>query len=124
MTSPNDEVDALMAGADHPHKDAVEHLRAVILAVDPGITEHVKWNAPSFVHGGVDRVTFNLKAKDVQLVFHRGAAVRKDAFEFADDTGLMRWRSNDRAVVAFKDLADARANEQALSGLVKRWIAA
>jgi hypothetical protein len=126
MTSPNDKVDRLMANLDHPHKDAVEYLRAAILAVDPGITEQVKWNAPSFCYGGDDRVTFQLRSQDVQLIFHRGAAVREDAesFEFTDDTGLMQWRSNDRAVVAFKDLADAQAREQAFGDLVKRWIKA
>ncbi|GAA2122600.1 DUF1801 domain-containing protein [Glycomyces algeriensis] len=126
MTNRNDKVDQLMERLDHPHKDAVEHLRAVILAVDPGITEQVKWNAPSFRYGGDDRVTFQLKSQDVQLVFHRGAAVREDAetFAFTDDTGLMQWRTNDRAVVAFKDLAEAEANEQAFSGLVRRWIEA
>lgn len=36
----------------------------------------------------------------------------------------MKWKSNDRAVVAFKDLADVKANEQAFNDLVKRWIKA
>lgn len=36
----------------------------------------------------------------------------------------MKWKSNDRAVVAFKDLADVKANGQAFNDLVKRWIKA
>jgi hypothetical protein len=124
MTSQGDKVDQLMEKVDHPQKAAIVYLRAAILGVDPEITEQVKWNAPSFSYGGVDRVTFHLRSQDVQLIFHRGAAVRADTatFEFVDDTGLMQWKSNDRAVVAFKDLADVKANEQAFNGLVKRWI--
>jgi hypothetical protein len=124
MTSQSDKVDQLMETVDHPQKAAVEYLRAAVLGVDPEITEQVKWNAPSFSYGGEDRVTFHLRSQDVQLIFHRGAAVRADAesFSFADDSGLMQWKSNDRAVVAFKDLADVKANEQAFNNLVKRWI--
>jgi hypothetical protein len=124
MTSQSSKVDQLMATVDHPQKAAIEYLRALILGVDPEITEQVKWNAPSFSYDGEDRVTFQLRSQDVQLVFHRGAAAREDteSFSFPDDTGLMQWKSDDRAVVAFKDLADAKANEQALNDLVKRWI--
>jgi hypothetical protein len=35
--------------------------RTDVLASDDGITEHVKWNAPSFCYAGVDRVTFRLQ---------------------------------------------------------------
>ncbi len=35
-------VDAYMARLEHPHKDVVARLRAVILAADPGIAEGVK----------------------------------------------------------------------------------
>lgn len=94
------------------------------MGADPQITELVKWNAPSFCYDGVDRVTFQLKSKDIQLIFHRGAKVRDDAasFAFDDDSGLMDWRSSDRAVVTFKDLADVKAKEKAFVALVKRWI--
>ena len=75
------------------------------------ITEHVKWNAPSFCYAGEDRVTFRLYPEDrAQLVFHRGSRVKDDAdaFAFDDDTGLLRWVANDRAVVALRD-AEARS---------------
>lgn len=109
---------------DHPQKEAIEYLSAAILAADPQITEQVKWNAPSFCYDGVDRVTFQLKSEDIQLIFHRGAKVKDDtaSFTFDDDSGLMDWRSPDRAVVTFKNLADVKANEETFLALVKRWI--
>lgn len=126
MTSQSDKVDQLMETVDHPHREAVEYLRAAVLRADPQITEQVKWNAPSFCYDGVDRVTFQLRSKDVQLIFHRGAKVKDDttSFTFVDDSGMMRWRSSDRAVVTFKDLADIKANETAFTALVKRWVKA
>jgi len=42
------DVDRFLADLEHPLKAGVEQLRAAILASDDAITEHVKWNAPSF----------------------------------------------------------------------------
>jgi hypothetical protein len=42
---PTGDVAQFIAEVDHPLKDGVETLRTVILGADPGITEHVKWNA-------------------------------------------------------------------------------
>lgn len=126
MTSRSDKVDQLMETVDHPRKEAFDYLRTAILRADPQITEQVKWKAPSFCYDGVDRVTFQLRSKDVQLVFHWGAKVRDDAasFTFDDDSGLMKWRSSNRALVTFKDLSDVKAHEAAFIALVKRWIKA
>ena len=121
------DVDRFMAALDHPLKDGVERLRTAILAADPAITEHVKWNAPSFRYGGADRVTFQLRRPDrIQLVFHRGAAVRADSasFTFDDPTGLMRWAGPDRALVTFSDLADVGAHTAAVGALAGRWVVA
>ncbi len=126
MSNRNSKVDTFMETVEHPHKDAVDYLRTAILRAEPEVTEQVKWNAPSFCYEGTDRVTFQLKSKDVQLIFHRGVQVKDDAGEFAfqDDSGLMKWRSSDRAMVTFKDLADAQAHEAAFIDLVGRWIRA
>ena len=45
------EVDRYLAELEHPLKPAIARLRAAIVGSDPAITEHVKWNAPSFCHG-------------------------------------------------------------------------
>ena len=121
------DVDRFLAELEHPLKAGVEQLRADILASDDAITEHVKWNAPSFCHGGVDRVTFRLQPGNrLQLVLHRGAKVRDDAadFRFDDDSGLLDWVAPDRAVVTFRDLDDVAARRSAVADLVRRWVAA
>ncbi|WP_199548538.1 DUF1801 domain-containing protein [Streptomyces sp. N35] len=126
MTNRSGKVDTFMETVEHPHKEAVEYLRTAILAADPDLTEQVKWNAPSFCYDGTDRITFQLKSPDVQLIFHRGAKVKDGTgdFSFKEDSGLMRWRSGDRATVTFKDLADVKAHEKAFIELVGRWIQA
>jgi hypothetical protein len=105
----------------------VLELRAAILAADPAITEHVKWNAPSFRYGGDDRVTFRLQPRGrLQLIFHRGAKVRDDTagFVFADPSGLMTWPAPDRAVIDFPDLASVAARRAEVVALVQRWVLA
>jgi hypothetical protein len=121
------DVDRFMAELDHPLKEGVVDLRRAILAADPGITEHVKWNAPSFRYAGEDRVTFQLRRPDrIQLVFHRGVRVRADsaAFVFEDPTGLMRWATPDRGILTFSDLGEVAAHTAAVGALAGRWVVA
>ena len=117
-------VEEFLATLDHPQADDVRRLRAAIMASDAGLTEHVKWRAPSFCKDGVDRVTFRLFPTDhLQLVFHRGAKPLDTAgFEFPDDTGLLRWADTDRAVLSLGDSADVAAKERAIVALVERWV--
>lgn len=111
-----------MKELEHPFKEEVERLRSTILESNDRISEHIKWNAPSFRYAGEDRVTFRLYPEDrVQLVFHRGAKVKRDGkdFVFDDGTGLLKWVARDRAVVT---LRDAEARRPALVDLVNHWI--
>ena len=119
-------VEEFLATLDHPRVDDVRRLRAAIMASDAGLTEHVKWRAPSFCKDGVDRVTFRLFPADhLQLVFHRGAKKQDTAgFTFPDDTGLLRWADTDRAVLTLGDPADVAAKQGAIVALVERWVAA
>ncbi|MGV9771462.1 DUF1801 domain-containing protein [Streptosporangium sp. NPDC003464] len=127
MQNRSGDVDRFMAALDHPLKAGVEQLRSAILASNSDISEHVKWNAPSFRHDGEDRVTFRLQPGDrLQLVFHRGAKVRADGAEFAfqDPTGLMTWLAPDRAVVTLPDLEAVRSQQVAVVSLVNQWVRA
>jgi hypothetical protein len=127
MSNRSQEVDRFMSGLNHPLKEEVERLRIAILDSNDQITEHIKWNAPSFRYAGEDRVTFRLYPEDrVQLIFHRGTKVRSDAADFAyeDPTGHLRWVAADRAVVALRDVKDAEAKRQDLVDLVNRWVVA
>lgn len=122
-----EEVDQYMKALDHPLKEGVQQLRIAILRSNEQITEHVKWKAPSFCYGGEDRVTFRLHPGDrIQLIFHRGARTRTDSdeFQFDDSTGLLKWRTGDRAVVTLDDMADVGARQDELVDLVNRWVVA
>jgi hypothetical protein len=114
-----------LAALEHPRKPEVVALRRLILAADRGITERIKWNAPSFGVGGDDRVTMRLAPRgQVQLVFHRGAKVITDGFTFADPTGWLVWAAPDRATLTVEDAADLKANGAAIAALVVRWMKA
>ena len=120
-----DDVDGFLAALAHPRKAEIEALRKAILSVDKDITERIKWNAPSFCVDGDDRITFRLQPGDrVELIFHRGAKVKKDAFSFEDEAGLLQMVAPDRGVVTFADAADAKAKTPKLKKLVKAWIGA
>jgi hypothetical protein len=126
MPNRSQEVDRFMGGLNHPLKEGVEQLRTAILDSNDQITEHIKWNAPSFCYKGEDRVTFRLYPEDrVQLIFHRGAKVKGDAADFAfdDHTGLLKWVAADRAVVAIRDAKDVEAKQRDLVEFVNRWVA-
>ena len=120
------EVDRYLAALEHPLKPAIVRMRAAVLGADPVITEHVRWNAPSFCHGGVDRVTFRLHpGARFQLVLHRGARVRDDAVDlggFEDPSGLLTWASPDRAVVDLSRPGAAATHEHDVVALVRRWV--
>ncbi|MGH2560344.1 MAG: DUF1801 domain-containing protein [Thermomicrobiales bacterium] len=125
MSDQTEEVNQFMKELDHPLKEGIEKLRAAILGSNEHITEHIKWNAPSFCYGGEDRVTFQLSRGDrIQLIFHRGAKARdsKD-FVFEDRTGLLKWVAADRAVATLHDMKDVEAKQAALIHVVHQWMA-
>lgn len=119
------EVESYLAALDHPLAPQVRELRGAILALDDRISEHIKWKAPSFVVGGDDRITFALRpGKGLEVILHRGVAVRDDSadFHFHDDSGIVRWATPDRGIVALPDGAAIDAHRDALLTLVQRWI--
>lgn len=117
-------VDEFLAALDHRRKDEVQYLRTLILKCSPNVSEHIKWNAPSFCFNGDDRVTMRLQPNDrVELVFHAGVKVKDvSGFRFDDPSGLLAFRAPDRAVICFADLNDIKSKKATLSALVKRWM--
>src|SRR5690606_9032775 len=105
--------DEALAALDHPLRESIEALRAIIRAADRRLVEGVKWNAPSYSVDGHDRITFNLHAKDrVRLIFHRGArasAPSKRGRVISDAPGLLEWASDDRAIATFTTPEDVAA---------------
>lgn len=81
------EIDAKLARLGDWRAAMLAHLRALILAADPGIVEEVKWRKPTnpdgvpvWSRGGIV-CTGEVYKDKVKLTFARGAAV-------ADPTGL------------------------------------
>ena len=109
------QVDEFMEKLDHPFKVEVQTLREIIKNVNEGITEEIKWKAPSFNYKGY-MATFNLWAKQhVHLIFHNGAIVN-------DKSGLLEGNYADRRMVYFSDMQDVNAKKSALENIVKEWV--
>lgn len=119
-------IEDFLATLDPPTRKAVDALRAVVLGAAPGLTEEIKWNAPSFAHEGQDRVTLGLERKGgFRIVLHRGAKpIDAGSFTFADDAKLAKWPAPDRGVITLKDQADIDAKGEAIAALIGRWVAA
>ncbi len=107
-------------------RPAVAAVRLLVLSAHEGVTEHIKWNGPSFRHGGDDRITVGIdRTGAVRVVLHRGVKVKDaSAFVFEDGDGLVKWAARDRGVVLFADLAAVEANAETFRRLAHRWIEA
>jgi hypothetical protein len=107
-----EEVDEYMEGLDHPLKAGVQSLREAIKGVSAGITEEVKWNAPSFSYKDYI-ATFNLRDKSrIHLVFHNPLTpqVKSDLLEGDYPDG--------RRMAYFADLAEVEAKKPELQRVV------
>ncbi|MFN3911589.1 DUF1801 domain-containing protein [Hyphomonas sp.] len=117
----------VMAALSHPLRAEADALRVILLALKaPKLDESVKWNAPSYAVGGVHCVTFNFSdKKSIRLIFHCDTA-RKETKgappAFADETGLLAWQSDIRAIAVFRTMEDVAAAKLVLPGLVRRWV--
>lgn len=110
----------------HPQKLEIEEVRKIFLSANDQISEHIKWNAPSFCYKNEDRITFNLRGKGYfLLIFHCGAKVKDNLAKeplFMDTTGLLDWVTGDRATVKFTDMNDVKAKEEKLIEVITKWI--
>ena len=121
----NPEVSALVESVKHPLEDGINDLRRFILSANNELTENIKWNGPNYVYKHEDRITMRVQApKVVQLIFHRGAKVREALKEklIRDDSGLLDWKSNDRAVITFKKQEEIEADKTALEQIINEWL--
>lgn len=119
------DVERYLEELQHARKPEIERLRRLILDAVPGLVETIKWNAPSFGPEGQDRVTMRLHPGErVQLILHRGAkAGADDFFRFEDPDGLIAWAAPDRGVITFRDAEDMAGRAEALTAVIRRWVA-
>ncbi len=121
----NPEVTSFLLAQNHPLINEIELLREIILSCDKSISENIKWNGPNYVYSGEDRVTMKINPpKNIQLILHRGAKKLEQPKDklIQDDSGLLLWKENDRAVITFKTTNEIQANAPALKKIIKAWI--
>jgi hypothetical protein len=120
-----DDVETFLASLEHPLKPEILSLRKIILGAAPGITEGIKWNAPSF-RTSEYFATFHLRAKEgVQIILHLGAKTRDTAttgIAIADPDSLLEWLAKDRATVKFRDAKDIDAKRSAFANVLRQWV--
>ena len=119
------EVTALLDQLNHPMRSEIDTLRNVILDASEQLDENVKWNGPNYSIGADDRITLKVQpAKQVQIIFHRGAKKQQQPSKKLIDTKnpLFVWKENDRAVVTLKTAKDTESFLKDLSGIVKDWL--
>lgn len=98
-----------------------------MLAIDPRITEGVKWNSPSFYCNGWF-ATANLRNKDaIVVVLHLGAKVKDNStagLRIDDPSGILQWAATERALVRFGSAAEFKAKNAAFRAIVRQWVGA
>lgn len=112
---------------DVQFKQTIELLRGIFLNADPEISEHIKWNSPSFYYNGEmkefdakeykrDLAVINLHRGKILIVFPTGNKIDKE-------TGLKGKDYPDgRKIVEILDLEDAQNKTESLTKGIKDWI--
>ena len=105
----------------------IDTLRNLISSIEPTLQEHIKWNAPSYVLDGEDRITFNLMNKQgvVKLVLHMGATRKENKKAdpiMKDETGLVEWNSDIRGTVSFSSLDEIAKSQADLTKILNAWL--
>ena len=122
------EVMHFLRDLEHPLKSEIELLREIILGANNQLKEHIKWNAPSYCYNEEDCITFNFPPKKdcILLVFHQGSKVKDlpPANLIQDKSGLLEWKSTNRAIIRFFTEKDIRDHKEQLEKIIQHWIAA
>jgi hypothetical protein len=119
-------VDEFLNDLTEDRRQQVEALRLIIKAINPELSEHIKWNSPSYVLDGEDRITFNMHYPDqTMLLIHMGAT-RKETKKadpiMNDTTGLIKWNSDIRGTLAFHSLDDIARSEADITKVLSAWL--
>jgi uncharacterized protein YdhG (YjbR/CyaY superfamily) len=114
--APAANVDEFMEKLDHPFKAEVQIIREIIRNVDKGITEQIKWSAPTFSYAGEYLVTFNLWEKQkIHLVFHNPAITRVKS-------KLLEGDYDRRRMSYFADRDDIHAKQVELENVIRQLV--
>ncbi len=110
----------------HPLKQEILEMRQIILAANKNLSEHIKWNAPSYHINGEDRITFNLHGNNqFRLVFHCGVKVKARKLKSrvsAESDRLLNWVAEDRALITFTDMIEIMQKKNHVQKVINEWI--
>ena len=123
----NSEVTDFLDQLNHQFRKEIEQLRIFILSSDKNLTENIKWNGPNYCIENQDRITMRIQPpKNIQLIFHRGAMKQEQPKDrlIEENSKLLIWKENDRAVATFKNMTEIKNAETVLTEIVKKWIIA
>ena len=127
MGNLNFEVTKFLDDLNHPLRAEIEQLRLTILKADGEITENIKWNGPNYCFENEDRITMRIHPpQQLQLIFHRGVKKLTQPNDriIDDNSGLLVWKENDRAVASFKDINSIDKSKLDIVDIVNKWISA
>lgn len=118
-----DAVERFMAQVAHPLKAEVETLRTLVMGVDPGVREGIKWNSPSF-RTSEYFATVNLRFRGgIALILHLGARARGQDVRIDDPCGLLTWHGPERASLPVHAATDLHDNAPTIRAILQQWIA-
>ncbi len=127
MTNSNNEVTNFLDELNHPFRVEIEQLRNYILTASDDLTENIKWNGPNYCLGNEDRITMRIQpvtTKQIQVIFHCGAKKQEQPKDklIANNSKMLVWKENDRAVVSFKNMQDVENGKAELTEIIKEWL--
>lgn len=124
----NPTVNQFLNELNHPFRNEIDHVRSIILAASPLLSENIKWNSPNYSVDDEDRITMRIQPpkQQVQLIFHRGAKKQDQPKErlIADSSGILTWKENDRALATFQSLEAIEKASSELTSIIQSWIQA
>lgn len=121
----NPDVDSFLKQQNHPLQALIDELRSIIGESDYRISENIKWNGPNYHVADEDRITMKIfPPKQIQLIFHRGVKKlqQPDQKLIEDNSGLLVWKENDRAVMTLKNLEDCLAQKADIQRVIVKWL--
>ena len=124
MSKANHSTTKFLDELNHPFRKEIELLRGIILNASDTLSENIKWNGPNYFVGGTDMITMKIQPpKQILLIFHRGAKKQEPMKSklIADDSGLLVWKENDRAIASFANEQDIKKCKTDLEKIIKDW---
>jgi hypothetical protein len=120
-------VTEFLAAQTEVRRESVEALRSIVMDAHSGLDEIIKWNSPSYVLDGTDRLTINAAGTGpVRLVLHLGTEIAEHKSApttfSGDPDGLLTWHSDIRASFVMPPAAELADARDGLVAVVRAWL--